>query len=108
MCGGLVTNRYRYPPVGAHELVQESALATTLLNWGREWDREVHLLYLRNRWYEPGTGRFVSEDPLGLSGGSIPTSTCVMPPGLRSSARRSPEGSCLAASNDVHCSYSVK
>lgn len=81
---------------------------SALLNGAREWDREVHLLYLRNRWYELGTGRFVSEDPLGLSGGSIPTSTYVMPPGLRSSARRSPEGSCLAASNDVHCSYSVK
>jgi len=27
------------------------------------------LYYLRNRWYEPRTGRFLSEDPLGISAG---------------------------------------
>ena len=27
------------------------------------------LYYMRNRWYEPHTGRFLSEDPLGLAGG---------------------------------------
>lgn len=27
------------------------------------------LYYMRNRWYEPKTGRFLSEDPIGLAGG---------------------------------------
>jgi len=27
------------------------------------------LYYMRNRWYEPRTGRFLSEDPIGLEGG---------------------------------------
>ncbi len=27
------------------------------------------LYYMRSRWYEPQTGRFLSEDPLGLGGG---------------------------------------
>jgi uncharacterized protein RhaS with RHS repeats len=25
--------------------------------------------YLRNRWYDPGTGRFTQEDPIGFAGG---------------------------------------
>ncbi len=30
---------------------------------------EANLYYMRNRWYEPATGRFLSEDPIGLDGG---------------------------------------
>lgn len=30
---------------------------------------ELDLYYMRNRWYEPRTGRFLSEDPIGLEGG---------------------------------------
>jgi RHS repeat-associated protein len=30
------------------------------------------LYYMRNRWYEPATGRFLSEDPIGLAGGINP------------------------------------
>ena len=30
---------------------------------------EAELYYMRNRWYEPKTGRFLSEDPIGLEGG---------------------------------------
>ncbi len=33
---------------------------------------ELDLYYMRNRWYEPGTGRFLSEDPIGLTGGINP------------------------------------
>jgi len=33
---------------------------------------ELDLYYMRNRWYEPGTGRFLSEDPVGLGGGINP------------------------------------
>jgi len=30
---------------------------------------ELDIYYMRNRWYEPRTGRFLSEDPIGLAGG---------------------------------------
>ena len=33
---------------------------------------EVDLYYVRNRWYEPQSGRFLSEDPAGLAGGLNP------------------------------------
>ena len=28
------------------------------------------MVYLRNRWYDPATGRFLTQDPLGLGGGA--------------------------------------
>ncbi len=38
------------------------------LRWtGRELD-ETGLYYLRGRYYNPGPGRFLSEDPAGLEG----------------------------------------
>ena len=33
---------------------------------------EADLYYMRNRWYESGTGRFLNEDPIGLDGGINP------------------------------------
>ena len=35
----------------------------------REWDPEVGLYYYRARYYDPKIGRFISEDPIGYSGG---------------------------------------
>ena len=37
---------------------------------GRERDEIVALLYYRARWYDAQQGRFFSEDPIGLAGGS--------------------------------------
>lgn len=34
------------------------------------WEGDsTQLYYVRNRWYDPAIGRFVSEDPIGLAGG---------------------------------------
>jgi RHS repeat-associated protein len=37
---------------------------------GREWDPESGLYYYRARYYDPNIGRFISEDPKGLSAGA--------------------------------------
>ena len=49
------------------------AMATPLRFPGQYFDAETGLHYNRFRYYEPGTGRYVSVDPLGLSGGPNPT-----------------------------------
>jgi RHS repeat-associated protein len=36
---------------------------------GREWDSSIGLYYYRARYYDPVVKRFISEDPIGLSGG---------------------------------------
>src|SRR6266851_9764904 len=36
---------------------------------GREWDSEIGQYFQRARYYNPGAGRFLSEDPLTLVGG---------------------------------------
>jgi RHS repeat-associated protein len=36
---------------------------------GREWDADTALHYYRARYYDGKTGRFISEDPIGLAGG---------------------------------------
>jgi RHS repeat-associated protein len=36
---------------------------------GREWDPETGLYYYRARYYDPGVGRFPSQDPAGLRAG---------------------------------------
>jgi RHS repeat-associated protein len=37
---------------------------------GYRWDYETHLLQVRNRWYHPKLGRWVSRDPIGYAGGT--------------------------------------
>jgi len=36
---------------------------------GREYDQESALYYMRYRYYDPDLGRFLSEDPIGITGG---------------------------------------
>ncbi len=38
---------------------------------GREKDEFTGLHYYRARWYDANLGRFISEDPIGLSGGDV-------------------------------------
>jgi len=56
---GAALASYRYEAYGKSETVV-SGFAFT----GREWDASAALYYYRARYYDPGTGRFVSEDPL--------------------------------------------
>ena len=49
--------------------ITESALGNRYLFQGREYSWATGLYYFRARWYDPETGRFVSTDPIGISGG---------------------------------------
>lgn len=67
-----VYRAYQYDPWGNHLAFQCCGDTTSHRpRWkGALWmGSEVGLYYMRARWYEPRTGRFLSEDPLGLGGG---------------------------------------
>ncbi|WP_194714287.1 RHS repeat-associated core domain-containing protein [Noviherbaspirillum soli] len=64
---GQVRTTYRYEPYGA-TTVQGEASANSFQYTGRENDG-TGLYYYRARYYHPGLGRFVAEDPIGLAGG---------------------------------------
>ena len=65
---GTLQNHYSYLPFGAADTTAE-AVTNTLKFAAREYDAEVGLYYMRARYYDPGLGRFISEDPIGLAGG---------------------------------------
>jgi len=63
-----IANHYAYDPFG----VSQGGTVTVpdALQFGaREYDAETQLYYNRARYYDPAVGRFVSEDPAGLSAG---------------------------------------
>ncbi len=47
----------------------DSLVGNRYLYQGREIDWEAGLYYFRARWYNPETGRWLSKDPIGISGG---------------------------------------
>lgn len=63
---GAVTATYDYLPYGAETAPSDGQ---PLRFMARELDFSTGLYYVRNRWYDPALGRFVSEDPIGLEGG---------------------------------------
>ncbi len=50
-----------YDPAGIGNLVGEYNADGSLID----------LVYMRNRFYSPSIGRFISEDPIGLAGGDL-------------------------------------
>ncbi|MFL6138150.1 MAG: RHS repeat-associated core domain-containing protein, partial [Frankiaceae bacterium] len=67
--GGSLATKYAYSPFGA--ATASGAASTNSLQFaGRENDGATGLLYLRNRYYNPATQQFISQDPVGFSGGS--------------------------------------
>jgi RHS repeat-associated protein len=68
---GAVVRQTQYGPFGETETT--SGTQDVALKWkARERDAATDLYYMRARWYDPQVGRFVSEDPIGLSGGINP------------------------------------
>jgi RHS repeat-associated protein len=66
--GGRV-QQYTYDAFG--RIVLQSGSSTNAYTYtGREWDGASGLYYYRARYYDPTTGRFISEDPLGSLNGT--------------------------------------
>ncbi len=73
---GNVVESYEYDAYGNTRVFNASGteLATSAYGnryafQGREIDWATGLYYFRARWYDPGAGRWVSNDPIGIAGG---------------------------------------
>ncbi|MBV1928596.1 MAG: hypothetical protein KUG81_03690 [Gammaproteobacteria bacterium] len=64
---GTVVERYTYDPFG--EVTSASIVGNPYLYTGRRFDTETTNYYYRARYYDPGLGRFLQADPLGISAG---------------------------------------
>ena len=65
---GTIANSYTYDSFG--KLTASSGSLTNPFRYtARELDPETGLYCLRARYYDPNTGRFLSEDPIGFRGG---------------------------------------
>lgn len=59
-----------YDAAGAQIASSNAAAIDELFGYtGRDWDADVGLQYNRARWYDPSTGRWMSQDPIGFAAG---------------------------------------
>ncbi|MBT7067384.1 MAG: hypothetical protein HN919_13855, partial [Verrucomicrobia bacterium] len=95
---GDIVESYRYDAwgrvIGVYDAngtpLAESAVGNHYLWQGRWYSWDTGLYYFRARWYDPVTGRWLSKDPIGISGGlnqyvfcgNNPVN-CIDPLGLR-------------------------
>ncbi len=73
---GQVVEQYRYDAWGRTTVydvsgspLNQSAYGNRYCWQGREYSWKTGLYYFRARWYDPVTGRWLSNDPIGISGG---------------------------------------
>jgi RHS repeat-associated protein len=65
---GALANTYTYDSYGKLT-ASTGTLANPFQFTGREFDQETTIYFERARYYDPTTGRFASEDPIGFVGG---------------------------------------
>jgi RHS repeat-associated protein len=73
---GSIVESYNYDAYGnvtiknsGGSVISTSAYGNRFLFQGREYDYTTQLYHFRARWYDPETGRWLSNDPIGISGG---------------------------------------
>ncbi len=67
---GFVVNSYEYDSYGNIESSIEG-IANPYTFTGREFDAESGLYFYRARYYDPETGRFITEDPIHFAAGDV-------------------------------------
>jgi RHS repeat-associated protein len=65
---GALASTYTYDSFG-NLVASSGSLVNSFRYTGREFDTETSLYYYRARYYDPGVGRFLNEDPIGFKGG---------------------------------------
>jgi RHS repeat-associated protein len=73
---GTIVESYQYDAWGnvsafdsLNQPITQSLIGNHFLWQGREYSWKTHLYYFRARWYDPVTSRWLSKDPIGISGG---------------------------------------
>ena len=73
---GNLVEQVRYEAYGAFRILNASgteiagsSVGNEILYTGQRYDKESGLYYYRERYYDPGLGRFISSDPIGVLGG---------------------------------------
>ncbi len=67
--GGKVVWKARYKTYGNVAVKDVEEVENNLRFQGQYYDEETGLHYNRHRYYDPGAGQFISQDPIGLLGG---------------------------------------
>ena len=67
---------------GAGNPLPESAIGNRYLFQGREYSWATGLYNFRARWFDPETGRWLSNDPIGISGGLNQYEFCANNPAI--------------------------
>jgi len=65
---GALAQTYTFDSFG-NTTASTGSLTNPLRYTGREFDSETSLYYMRARYFDPATGRFLSEDPITFTGG---------------------------------------
>ena len=65
---GALANTYTYDSFG-NLVTSSGSLVNSFRYTGREFDTETSLYYYRARYYDPNSGRYLSEDPIEFKGG---------------------------------------
>jgi len=65
---GSLAQTYTFDSFGK-QTASSGSLTNPFQYAGREFDSESSLYYMRARYFDPSTGRFISEDPIGFDGG---------------------------------------
>ena len=104
--GSTLSATYTYDAFG-NPTASTGTLTNPFRYTGREWDSETNLYYYRARYYDPASGRFVSEDPIRWFSGTADfygyvqndPADLVDPLGLR--AAKSATADCIANGLDA-------